>query len=707
MTANFDCYDHSTLGLRSQNLSEVELHNLTHPRSQPSPSESDARSSISQSTSTIFPPYTHMQVSQPPIEDGRASLDDTPSDHLAESIHSTIIASQPPPSSVRVFCYLAHVWKWELFTWLLGTAGLLANIILLMRFNGVQQEYWKSNVQITAFVAALAQLSQSALLVPIASSIGQSKWGWLQKERRAADIEKFDLASRGPDGALRLLWHLKLRPNLVSLGALSTIMMLAFPTFVQQSVAVNTRLVESHAGSPTYVKRAGRVSVTGLQSFNFDDDTSNSVAMFQALVTEYINPANVTGHCTTDFCTWEPYTTLSMCVTTDDISESLKTGNTVKDNATLPPIPLGHDHPSSVEPGTTLYTYTQSVGYLYEHWPLPALPDNDTPISLPNYPNLYMAFYDPCKQVVQGEQRPFDAQDITRWTAFRAAFRPCVQVFDTTYESSWRSHTGTLVPESLQWYITKSARFCTQGPSYDDEMCISSNLLYAISESLRATYSFSGKRGLVKEKGELKVKEDLGSYAPAWSSTLLQDIRSNLGNTDECNEEAFRRFDKRVQNMAASVSIEIRNSEDSPGFTVKGTAWVTRKQMSHLPDAWALNTSTNSCLPPEPTIEVNFTWLTMPIILYFGLTAFFFTTMVTTATAPPWKSSPLALLKCANPNNRMATAKQFKLFAESTNVRLEDNGETWHLVDATPLDSLSADKGHTPNSIGHKRWWIV
>ncbi|CAN9165018.1 unnamed protein product [Alternaria alternata] len=245
-----------------------------------------------------------------------------------------------------------------------------------------------------------------------------------------------------------------------------------------------------------------------------------------------------------------------------------------------------------------------------------------------------MAFYDPCKQVVQGEQRPFDAQDITRWTAFRAAFRPCVQVFDTTYESSWRSHTGTLVPESLQWYITKSARFCTQGPSYDDEMCISSNLLYAISESLRATYSFSGKRGLVKEKGELKVKEDLGSYAPAWSSTLLQDIRSNLGNTDECNEEAFRRFDQRVQNMAASVSIEIRNSEDSPGFTVKGTAWVTRKQI-------------------------------------------------------------------------MATAKQFKLFAESTNVRLEDNGETWHLVDATPLDSLSADKGHTPNSIGHKRWWIV
>jgi hypothetical protein len=704
MTTNFDCYDHSKFLLRSQNQSESELHDLTHSRSQPSPLESDARSSISHSTSTISAPYTHMQILQPPVENGRTSLEETLSNHLAESIHSTIAASQPLPSSGKAFRYLAHVWKWELFTWLLGTVGLLANITLLMRFNGVQQRYWNSDVQITAFVAALAQLSQSALLVPIASSIGQSKWEWLQKERRAADIEKFDLASRGPDGALRLLWHLKLRPHLVSLGALSTIMMLAFPTFVQQSVAVNTRRVESHIGSPTYIKRAGRVSATGLQSFSFDDDMSNSVAIFQALVTEYINPANVTGHCATDFCTWEPYTTLSICVTTEDISESLEPGSTINNNATSVPRPLGHDHAVSVEPGTTLYAYTQSVGDLYDHWPPPV---DDIPISLPDFPNLYLVFYDPCKENVQGEQQPFDAQEITRWTAIRAAFRPCVQIYNTTYDSSWQS-TTMASPESLQWHLTKSLSFCTQVSSSNDELCISSSLLYSISESLRTTYGFSGKREVVEGwQGSFTVQEDLGSNSPAWSSTLLQDIRSNLSNTDECNKEAFERFDHRMQNIAASASIEIRNSEDSSDSMVEGTAWVTRKQMSRLPNFWALNTSANSFIPSEPTIDVNFTWLTMPIMLYLGLTAFFFTTMVRTGTAPPWKSSPLALLKCADPNNRMATAKQFKLFAESTNVRLEDNGETWHLVNTTHFDSLSADKGHTPKTIGQKRWWIV
>jgi hypothetical protein len=263
-------------------------------------------------------------------------------------------------------------------------------------------------------------------------------------------------------------------------------------------------------------------------------------------------------------------------------------------------------------------------------------------------------------------------------------------------------------PGSLQWHVTKSLSFCTRVPSFDDKMCISSELLYAIGESLRATYDFAGKRKVIDKKGmPFAVQEDLGDNPPAWSSTLLQDIRSNLSNTDECNEEAFRKFDQRVQNIAASVSIEIRNSENSSGSTVEGTAWYTRKQLSHLPNAQALNTSANSCLLPEPTIEVNFTWLTMPIMLYLGLTAFFFTTMVRTGTAPPWKSSPLALLKCADPNNRMATAKQFKLFAESTNVRLEDNEETWHLVNTTLSNSLSADKGHTPKTTGQKRWWIV
>lgn len=107
---------------------------------------------------------------------------------------------------------LFRIWRWELFTWLLGTVGFAANIILLLCFDGKRQSQWRSPVQITTFVAALAQLSQSALLVPVSFCIGQLKWTWFGSDRSASDVDRFDLASRGPDGSVRLLYRLGLKP---------------------------------------------------------------------------------------------------------------------------------------------------------------------------------------------------------------------------------------------------------------------------------------------------------------------------------------------------------------------------------------------------------------------------------------------------------------------------------------------------------------
>jgi hypothetical protein len=306
MTADFDCCDQPTLLLRSQHPGGIECDSLTHAISQPSPSNNDPRSSIGDTMSEVSTHDAHISFSHTLVEYGRASPDEIAAENLKELVHTTAAVPQPPQppqSTCNAFRYLGRIWRWELYTWLLGTAGFIANIALHFRFNSVQQQYWKSSVQITALVAALAQLSQSALLVPIASSIGQSKWKWLQKERRAVDIEKFDMASRGPDGAMGLLWHLRLRPHLVSLEALITILMLAFPTFVQQSVAVNGRRVEFHAETSTFIKRASQVTTSSVQSFGRNAESSDSVAVFKALMTEYMNPANITGACVTGSCT--------------------------------------------------------------------------------------------------------------------------------------------------------------------------------------------------------------------------------------------------------------------------------------------------------------------------------------------------------------------------------------------------------------------
>ncbi|KAK6855613.1 hypothetical protein PG995_007764 [Apiospora arundinis] len=78
----------------------------------------------------------------------------------------------------------------------------------------------------------------SSLLVPVSSTIGQSKWSWIGKRRRKLeDIAAYDEASRGPWGSLVLL--LKKGPREpVSFGAVITILALSIPPFLQQTTAV-------------------------------------------------------------------------------------------------------------------------------------------------------------------------------------------------------------------------------------------------------------------------------------------------------------------------------------------------------------------------------------------------------------------------------------------------------------------------------------
>ena len=118
-----------------------------------------------------------------------------------------IRANKPPEPSYDCLSMLRE-WRWELFTWSLGTVASLTITALLFCFRDQPVDRWKSEVQMTAIIAALSQTAQSALLVPIASCIGQLKWTWFQKKPRSLiNLEQYDQASRGPEGSMKLLFR--------------------------------------------------------------------------------------------------------------------------------------------------------------------------------------------------------------------------------------------------------------------------------------------------------------------------------------------------------------------------------------------------------------------------------------------------------------------------------------------------------------------
>ena len=106
------------------------------------------------------------------------------------------------------------LWKWwilEIVCVLIGTAALIALIIVLRRYDGKPVKLWPWSITPNSLVAVFTTLIKVMAMLPVADCIGQLKWVWFTrgKGRPLADMETFDSASRGILGSISLLWRLR------------------------------------------------------------------------------------------------------------------------------------------------------------------------------------------------------------------------------------------------------------------------------------------------------------------------------------------------------------------------------------------------------------------------------------------------------------------------------------------------------------------
>ena len=110
------------------------------------------------------------------------------------------------------------MWLPEIISLLLALLALLAIIILLALRKDKPLPNWPSLLNINSLVAIFSSMLKAALLFPIAECINELKWLWFANHQPVSDFDRFDSASRGPWGALKLLLK---HPSdyLTSLGA--------------------------------------------------------------------------------------------------------------------------------------------------------------------------------------------------------------------------------------------------------------------------------------------------------------------------------------------------------------------------------------------------------------------------------------------------------------------------------------------------------
>ncbi|KAI4182272.1 MAG: hypothetical protein L6R41_006081 [Letrouitia leprolyta] len=227
-------------------------------------------------------------------------------------------------------------WVWELVALLIAMACLVAIIVTVSTSHGKPLAKLPLGITLNAAISIFSTIMKTTVLFCAAEIISQSKWLWFHRQpQRLSDVELYDQASRGPWGALSMLWQvrckyvstsegnergLKLSRDSSSLAALVILFSLGIDPFAQQltHLQLESIAVDSEASIPVQ-------SLFSVYNCITNDCTSNNPllnaesAVKAALVGSKI-PETIAS-CPTGKCSWGPYQSLAVCHQCVDISD--------------------------------------------------------------------------------------------------------------------------------------------------------------------------------------------------------------------------------------------------------------------------------------------------------------------------------------------------------------------------------------------------
>lgn len=240
------------------------------------PSSASSRISINNASTSISPvqsagltasaPAT--QQAQPtqlaqPISPSRPTLAWNPTSGQLQNLPK-------PPGKQGLVTILRRIFR---LSWWWEAGGVALSVIftcliaaILISTDDKSLASWSLSIQPNSLIAVFSTLAKTALLVPVTECISQLKWNHFENPKRLSQLQVFDDASRGPWGALILLLKARMT-SMASLGALITIIALAFEPFAQQVVEFPSRktVLGNLTGS---VASSNAWSETGLDSNN-------------------------------------------------------------------------------------------------------------------------------------------------------------------------------------------------------------------------------------------------------------------------------------------------------------------------------------------------------------------------------------------------------------------------------------------------------
>lgn len=256
-------------------------------------------------------------ISRKPVGYNTAMVSDVPakSTQVKEENQSTQSRGEVPCQT-----HIFKNWWIEIGACVVSLVALSAIVGTLQPHHGKPLPQWPYQLSVNTLISIYAVVLKVTILLVTAEGLGQLKWRRFQRDRPLNDLVKYDQATRGPLGAISLLWHLRLRHPLSSVGALITLVVLAVDPFTQQIINYYDCSVPM-AGLQATIPRTNTKfpSTSGANSTDVEFGLRAAINAGMTSSNGLVSPTCLTGNCTF----MKEYGTIAYCSSCTDVTEDL------------------------------------------------------------------------------------------------------------------------------------------------------------------------------------------------------------------------------------------------------------------------------------------------------------------------------------------------------------------------------------------------
>ncbi|RDW86098.1 DUF3176 domain-containing protein [Aspergillus mulundensis] len=572
------------------------------------------------------------------LEDDRRMSEDQSSDIQVTTSSVSTVHETASERSARM--RISDWFVLEILATGVSAGALIALVAVLAKYDGKPQPDWYY-MSLNSLISWLSTISRACILFFVSEALGQSKWVWFsQEEQPISNIRTFDSATRGPYGALELIWTLQGR-HFAALGSLAVVLALAFDPFAQN-------LVHYYEGTVRDTSNTATISSSSYYGSHGGPFQVDAFPVEYALKTNVYNvffsrdsetPWSIPRYgCPSTNCTWDSIVSLDARALCANITEHLTqscdglSSDDINCTATLTK--------SQIDAWALPYDpdseYAQAVGFVVK------AVNSSQAITYTNTTTSAIQFVEPLKSSGSSPGDP-----VIKWEATECTIEPVVRKFRASVRNNDYSEETLAI-----WSDRALVRMnYTEDPDYlgtSPDFAFTNDTDYQWhfyppwSEELTHLklrpnqsfiYTLSAEKAIAKflriiftgyywqnstEYGYNSTDPEAALYA---SSDVLQSFHRegrSACDSRRCDVK-LDRFNRTMSSVAQAIAKTFRDSQD----TTYGHLEVT---VTH--------------------IAVHWQWITLPIFVWvLGAVALFGTVWKTRRRrAPRWKNDPLPLL---------------------------------------------------------------